>query len=464
MKLRTRLVLWLTLLLVAVVVVFGAVLVQINRSILIGQIDDELTSYVADANPFNRRGRPAGFPFLPDQQAVALFRFDETGQILGVTPSGLPDSPDPLPDVENLASPDDGMYLTDLVAVDRSIRYRAVVFEAVENTTALVAVPLEDVEASLESIRNTTLVAAAFIALIGGTATWWTVTRGLRPVEEMVRTAQEIAGGDLTSRVEDVDAATELGQLGAALNDMLAKVESAFVTEREAQTRLQRFVADASHELRTPLTAIGGYMELYQKGALEGEELERVVGRIRKEATRMQRLVDDMLLLARLDQAPQSTTRAFDVMGVVGDAVNDHRAIDSSRPVTVSGPDSLAIRAEEIQVAQVISNLLANVRTHTPPGTDIEVVVERLGDAVLISVSDNGPGVDPDHLPHLFDRFYRADKSRTRATGGSGLGLAIVAAIVDMHGGHVTAENRESGGARFLVRLPAAPAQPVPVA
>jgi len=461
MKLRTRLVLWLTLLLVAIVVILGAVIVQTNRAVLIGQIDDELLSALQLNTRPTRRGRPAGFGFLPDDQAVALLRWDPTGQVLA-QPSGYPDSPDPLPDVSQLNSPTDGPYLTTLVATDRSIRFRAVVFEPAENATAVMAVPLEEVEASISAILNTTLIAAAAIALIGGAATWWTVTRALRPVEEMVTTAQDIAGGDFTSRVEDVDPHTELGQLGGALNDMLARIESAFETERDSQTRLQQFVADASHELRTPITAIAGYMELYQKGALSGHELDRVVARIRREATRMQRLVEDMLLLARLDQEPAGVAREFDLMGVIGDAVNDHRAIDSGRSVRVSGPDEIMMRAEENRISQVISNLLANVRVHTPDTTSVEIAVTAAADDVSIVIGDNGPGLDPDHIPHLFDRFYRVDRSRARATGGSGLGLAIVSAIVESYGGSVAASNGPDGGARFEVRLPLAPnTQPV---
>ncbi len=463
MKLRTRLVLWLTLLLVAVVVVLGSVMVQTNRSVLIRGIDDELLSSIQVGNGPIRRGRPAGFSFLPDDQAVALVRWDPTGQVFAQA-SGSPDSPDPLPDVSELSSPTNGPYLTTLWGTDGSIRFRAVVFEPSENATAVMAVPLEDVEASISAIVNTTLVAAAAIALIGGAATWWTVTRALRPVEEMVTTAQGIAGGNLTSRVEEVDPNTELGQLGGALNDMLTRIESAFETERDSQTRLQQFVADASHELRTPITAISGYMELYQKGALEGEELDRVVTRIRRETTRMQRLVEDMLLLARLDQEPVGTTREFDLMGVVNDAVNDHRAIDDERSVKISGPDTLMMRAEESRISQVVSNLLANARVHTPATTSISIEVGPDQDGVSITISDDGPGLDPANIPHLFDRFYRVDRSRARATGGSGLGLAIVSAIVESYGGSVTASNRPDGGARFEVRLPLLPAdQPVTV-
>lgn len=461
MKLRTRIVLWLTLLLVAIVVVLGAVIVQTNRSVLIGQIDDELLSALQINTGQTRRGRPAGFGFLPDQQAVALIRWDPTGEIFA-QPSGYVESPDPLPDVSALRAPDGGPYLTTLTATDRSIRFRAVVFEPGENTTAVMAVPLEEVEASISAILNTTLLAAATVALIGGAATWWTVTRALRPVEEMVATAQGIAGGDLTRRVDDVDPHTELGQLGAALNDMLARIEAAFETERDSQTRLQQFVADASHELRTPITAIAGYMELYQKGALSGEELDRVVARIRREATRMQRLVEDMLLLARLDQEPAGASREFDLMGVIGDAVNDHRAIDSGRTVTIAGPPAVKMRGEEHRISQVISNLLANTRVHTPDSTAVEISVNVTEDDVRIVIADDGPGLDPDHIPHLFDRFYRVDRSRARATGGSGLGLAIVSAIVESYGGSVAASNGPEGGARFEVRLPmAADAQPV---
>ncbi len=456
MTLRARLLLALTILLVGTVMVLGGVVVQTNRSILIGQIDEELRTFALGARFGGHRGRPPGVSFLPDEQAVALLRFDATGQVLAATPSGVVDSPDPLPAIDDVKSPSEGPYLVTLPSADGSIRYRAIVFDGGDQATLVLAVPLEEVEAAISAILRTTLLAAAVVAAIGGVAVFWTVTRALRPVDEMVATAQEIAAGNLTRRVEQADSITELGKLGAALNDMLAQIEAAFATERESQARLQQFVADASHELRTPLTAISGYMQLYRQGGLSGPELDKAVDRIRRESLRMQRLVDDMLLLAKLDREPAAVEREFDVVGVIHDAVNDHAAIDETRHVQVTGSSRAIIRGEEHRIAQVMSNLLANARVHTPADTTITIHVKTSVDSVVVEVEDDGPGLEPAQLDRVFDRFFRADKARTRATGGSGLGLAIVSAIVSAHGGTVVAANRAEGGASFTVTLPSA--------
>jgi two-component system OmpR family sensor kinase len=303
---------------------------------------------------------------------------------------------------------------------------------------------------------RTLLLAGAGIALIGATATWWIVDRGLKPVDEMVDTATAIAAGDLSKRVPEAPPASELGQLSLALNDMLGQIEDAFDHESEANERLKTFVADASHELRTPIAAIQGYAELYQRGALaDQDQLDNAMRRVASDAARMKRLVADLLLLARLDEgAAVEQYQPVNLMHLVNDAVTDSSAIENERPIAIEGNEALRVMGDEQQLSQVLANLLANARMHTPAGTPVTVRITSADSSAVIDVIDSGPGLPDGTADKIFDRFYRADPSRARKSGGSGLGLAIVAAIVDEHGGTVEAANEPGAGARFTVRLP----------
>jgi len=283
------------------------------------------------------------------------------------------------------------------------------------------------------------------------------VRRGLEPVDEMVDTATAIAGGDLSRRVPEAAPTTELGQLGTALNEMLGQIETAFEHEAEAQDRLKAFVADASHELRTPIAAVQGYAELYRQGALDDDEkLDNAMRRVGHDAARMQRLVTDLLLLARLDRGESIERRPVRISALVQDAATDSAAIDPDRPISVEGDEGLKVMGDDHQLAQVIANLLANARAHTSPGTPVAIKYRNDGGKVVVDVIDNGPGIPAGAERKLFDRFYRVDPSRARRSGGSGLGLAIVAAIVADHGGSVEAASEPGHGARFTVRLPLA--------
>ena len=291
----------------------------------------------------------------------------------------------------------------------------------------------------------------------------------LRPIEEMARATSRIAEGDLDHRVVHPPDGSEVGRLGAAFNVMLDRISDAFgaqrasLVEKEAsEARLRRFVADASHELRTPLTSVRGYAELYRAGGLtDPADLERAMGRIETESTRMGRLVEDLLLLARLDEGRPLRLAPMDLSAIVADAVADARALDPDRPISVDIAESIVVRGDEDRVRQVVGNLLGNVRVHTPSGTPGEIVVQEIDDTdvdgarvAVLRVVDHGPGIPPDHIDRVFDRLYRADQARTRDRGGSGLGLAIVAAIVDAHGGSIAAEPTPGGGATFTVRIP----------
>jgi two-component system OmpR family sensor kinase len=236
---------------------------------------------------------------------------------------------------------------------------------------------------------------------------------------------------------------------------MLTHIEEAVEVEMEAQDRLRRFVADASHELRTPVTAISGYAELRRRGGLTTpEEEEKAWSRIESEGRRMGSLVEDLLTLTRLGQGKPLDLAQVDLARVARNAAQDHQVIDPERPITVIATDALVIEADEERLHQVISNLLSNVRVHTPPWTKVEIALVERNDDIVIVVADDGIGFPEADLDHVFDRFYRADPSRSRRSGGSGLGLAIVAAIVIAHGGTVEASNVEGGGAKIGITLP----------
>lgn len=346
-------------------------------------------------------------------------------------------------------------------------RYRVMAFTAVNRRTGqdvalVVAVPTTEVDETVGQVVRATVITAAATLVGVASLAWLLVRLGLRPLRRMERTAAAIAtAGDLHQRIEHPGARTELGALGATLNTMLARLEDSFAAQRDTEARLRRFVSDASHELRTPLTSIRGYAELHRRGGDTPEQVGRSMGRIEDEAGRMSRLVDDLLLLARLDESSPLEREQFDVAMTVGDLVGDLRAVDPERPVSLRAEQGLVV-GDRHRLAQAVANVLTNARVHTPPGTPIDVRVATAdgGRAVEIEVADRGPGLPASARERVFDRFYRTDVSRTRAAGGSGLGLAISAAIVEAHGGTIAVTDTPGGGATFRIRLPAAPASP----
>jgi two-component system OmpR family sensor kinase len=462
LSLRTRLVISFTVLLLLVIAAVGLVASSSIEGILMGQIDRTLVGFAS-------RGPGPAFQFQlpgPDDSEgseqllvpIAEVLVDVDGNVLLARPSGFQDDPDPLPDVSKL--PDTTEPFT-IPAVDGSFDYRAVAVtiptELTEPdvVTLVHAAPLTEVDEATDSLVQALVLAGLAVLVLGGVVTWWTVKRAMRPVDQMIDTAEAIASGDLSQRVPNLEPGTELGRLGSSLNEMLTHIEAAVETEKEGQERLRQFIADASHELRTPVTAISGYAELRRNGGLTTpEEEDKAWSRIESEGHRMGSLVEDLLLLTRLGQGQPLDISEVDLVQVARDAAVDHSVIDSEHPVSFSGPDSLVIAADQHRIHQVVTSLLSNVRVHTPPWTNVEIsVAERDGNAVL-EVVDNGTGFPSASLNHVFDRFYRADPSRSRRSGGSGLGLAIVEAIVTAHGGSVAASNVEGGGARVTVTLP----------
>jgi two-component system OmpR family sensor kinase len=324
------------------------------------------------------------------------------------------------------------------------------------------------------------LIVGMIVLALLGAAGYVLVRNSLRPLTEVERTARAIAAGDLSKRVPVGDDRTEVGRLSTALNGMLSRIESAFHAQqaseeqaRGSEERMRRFVADASHELRTPLTSIRGFAELYRQGAVDSrEDVARLMQRIEAEGARMGLLVEDMLLLARLDQQRPLTITPVDLAEVAGDAVHDARAVQPDRPVALHLDESLTdvpvVLGDEARLRQVVGNLMTNALSHTPPEARVTVSLAEEADApgiVVLRVSDTGPGMTPADAERVFERFYRADASRNRAVGGTGLGLAIVASLVAAHGGTVELTTAPGRGATFTVRLPRSgppPAAPAP--
>jgi two-component system OmpR family sensor kinase len=326
--------------------------------------------------------------------------------------------------------------------------------------TIVIAAPLTDIDEAMSRLLLQEALVIALILLLLGAVAWAVVRVGLLPLDRMGHTAGAIAGGDLSRRVESTDPRTEVGRLGIALNAMLDRLERAFSERQASEDRLRRFLADASHELRTPLASIRGYAELFRMGAArEPEEVAKAMRRIEDEAARMGVLVEDLLMLARLDEIAEAPHSEVRLDTLAGDAVDDARATAPERPIELVEDGEAVVMGDAHQLRQVLGNLLRNALVHTPAGTPIEVAVAVDGAVVRVAVRDHGPGLPSEDPDALFERFWRAEGGRERGKAGAGLGLAIVAAIVDAHGGEVGAANASGRGAVFTVRLPVAGAR-----
>ncbi|HEU5469918.1 MAG TPA: ATP-binding protein [Actinophytocola sp.] len=337
-----------------------------------------------------------------------------------------------------------------------------------------VAMSLATVESTTRQLVVIEVVAGSLLLVMLGSVGFSVVRLGLRPLTRMEQTAAAIAGGDLDQRVPETDARTETGRLGRALNTMIGRLSMAVRQRERSEARMRRFVADASHELRTPLTSIRGFAELYRRGGATAEsDVDRLMGRIEEEAVRMGRLVDDLLLLARLDEQRALEAEEVDLVVLAADAVHDVSARDPDRPVRLETPDGpVRVTGDEHRLRQVTMNLVTNAVTHTPPGTPVTVTVSagrgaagrpvasagalRDGpvEAAVLEVRDRGEGIPAEAAPLVFDRFYRVDAARSRRSGGTGLGLAITAAIVAAHGGRIDLHSRPGVGSTFRVLLP----------
>jgi len=361
------------------------------------------------------------------------------------------------------------------IAVPRVNRSTPLGDTASDGGSVIVSTSMSQVDSTVDRMWHIYETTGLGLLLLLALAGWFAVRSGLRPLTRIEQTAAEIAAGDLSRRVPQLAAPnTEIGRLSGALNGMLAQLETAFAARAESEARMTRFVADASHELRTPLAGIKGLTDLHRMGALaDREDIDATMSRIARQSDRLARLVEDMLLLARFDEqalrtagvpagqhTPALNLAPTDLRTLAADALHDVRALDASRPVTLTGPDgdgtpsSAPALADEARLRQVVTNLVGNAVTHTPPGTAIRIGVGTVDNDAILEVADEGPGLTPSQTARIFERFYRADTSRTRTTGGAGLGLAIVDSLVTAHAGHVEIRSTPGQGATFRVRLP----------
>ncbi|HZD87289.1 MAG TPA: HAMP domain-containing sensor histidine kinase [Gaiellaceae bacterium] len=330
---------------------------------------------------------------------------------------------------------------------EESFRVRASIEPQNRKRILLVATSLGSVDGTLHRLLLIEVIATAAVLAALAALALWVVRLGLRPLREIEGTAAAITSGDLSRRVDHPDPRTEVGRVGSALNTMLDRIEA-------SDRRLRRFVADASHELRTPLAAVRAYAELFERGAASRpEDLERSLTGIARESERMSGLVEDLLLLARLDEGRPLERDEVALDELVAEAVDAARVVDPERPLDVELEPTIVL-GDRDRLRQVADNLLSNVRAHTPPATPARVSLQRDGAQAVLTVADSGPGMSEEEAARVFERFWRADESRSRARGGAGLGLSIVGAIAAAHGGRASARSAPGEGATFVVELP----------
>ena len=318
----------------------------------------------------------------------------------------------------------------------------------------IIATPLDDVIATLHRLLLIELLVTAAVLAAIVLVGLWIVRLGMRPLAGIERTAAAIASGDLSQRIERAEPETEVGRLGLALNTMLQQIEAAFRAREASEARLRRFVADASHELRTPLAAVRAYAELFRRGAdRRPDDLARAMSGIEREGERMSVLVEDLLLLARLDEGRPLERKAVDLDQLAGEAVETARTVEPERPIALVVEPAVVLGDRE-RLRQVLDNLLSNIRMHTPPGTPARVSVSRSNGSAVLEVADDGPGMSAEAAERAFERFYRADATRSRSSGGVGLGLSIVAAVAEAHAGAASASSEPGKGTSFLITLP----------
>ncbi len=462
MSLRLRLVVGLALLLTAGLAVFGVATYSVYSNSEYGRLDERLRNTNGRIIPtlldaaglipgpgFGGAERPGGGFF----DGYAEIR-DATGTVLATDPEAPTSVPD-LPD----ALPKDGSFLT-VGSSTGSGEWRVYVQSFRDQSDGAVyevaiAVPTDQVQESLNRLVLIEAIGGGSLLVLLAVGSWFLLRRGLRPLEDMADSARSITEGDLdlSQRVAPADGRSEVGQLGLALNTMLGGIETAF-TEREAtEQRLRQFLSDASHELRTPLTSIQGFAELFRLDQ-QGTQIDRgtVVRRIEEESARMRVLVDDLLLLARLDETRPRDTVPVDLTVLAADACTDAAATAPDRRITLHAPEPVVVAGDGDHLRQAIANLVTNALKHTPAGSPVDVSVDWKDRTARLEVRDHGSGLDEASLAHVFDRFWRADQARVGA--GSGLGLSIVSAIAAEHHGEARATNHPDGGAVFTLELP----------
>jgi two-component system, OmpR family, sensor kinase len=451
MSLRRRLLFSLLLLLV-VLALGGVTVVRAQRAYLVDQVDEQLeivrpTIAGASVGP-DLQGELGGRDIPQGNFSLALLAPDGT-----VTPFLEGGGPLDTPELSNLdqSTLSAGVNFTaDAVESGSQVRVMSIA-RAADGNWLIVAFPLDNVNDAQRRLIVSLLALGLVIGVSAACVAWWIHRLGLRPIEQLTRVSSSMVAGDRSQRSATVDPNTEAGKLGLAFNLMLDERD-------DVEDRLRRFVADASHELRTPLTSVRGFLDAFASGRFETEASQAdAVRRMTRETLRMQHLVEDLLVLADTDRQRPLRRTHVDVGLTVRDIVQDAQAIHPSRRIDITVPvDPLMITADLIAMQQIVAALVDNALTHTFDDTIVRCGVDRQGDDVVISVIDDGPGVRPEEVELVFERFYRADASRTRhGRGGSGLGLSIVKSLVEAHGGSISLHSPPNQGCQIQVRLPA---------
>jgi two-component system OmpR family sensor kinase len=471
---RARLVGILVVLLVVALALTGLGTQVILKQYLAKQVDQNLSK--AAVNPLiDGPGRNNRMPDddtnqLPTQYVVfkALVGYQPYVSL----PQAVRDRPEVGPQLPSLTVDQavDRSGLSTVSSIDGSQRWRLAIYPLTNTDTGevagyvIVGLSLNQADAAIDQLQLIFLGLGAVLILLCALLGWLAIRRAFVPLTEVEETAAAIAAGDLSRRVPEHPASTEVGRLTSSLNGMLGQIENAFRSREASEQRTRRFAADASHELRTPLASIRGFAELYRQGAVrEPEDVARTMGRIEDESRRMGALVEDLLLLARLDEQRPARTDPVDLAVLAGDATHDARGLAPDRTVRLvgldagRGPEPTVVIGDDNRLRQVVGNLVGNAARHTPAGTPIEVAVGHAAGLAVLEVRDHGPGLPAEHAVKVFERFYRVDASRARSQGGgSGLGLSIVTAVVTAHGGRVGVAPTPGGGATFRVELPLA--------
>ena len=462
MSLRARLLIG-TALIAVVLGVAAFAIARTTRANLIDQVDTQLQS----AGP-QLGGGPGGGPGGSGRGGPRLSNFylgviSASGNLITRAAPELIGAvaPEPILDDGAVEALRAGRIVT-VRSDDPDIDYRMQARVEGDDAITVLALPLDGVDEAVQRLIAVEAASVLAVLAVLGLAMWWVIHLGVRPVQRMTETAGAIAAGDLSRRVPEGAAGTEAGALGVALNGMLGRIEEAFDQRAASEARLRQFVADASHELRTPVATIRGYAELYRTGALDQPaELDDAMRRTEQEALRMGSLVDDLLHLARLDQGRPLERAPVDLGRLADDAVQDALAVEPTRAVRAVAPESAVVFGDQARLHQVVANLVANALVHAP-GAPIEVRVRTEGGHAVIEVADEGPGMTDVDAARAFERFYRADASRSRHHGGSGLGLSIVEATVRAHGGTTSLITAPGVGTTIRLQLPLRPSPAAP--
>lgn len=476
--LKARLIIIMTTILIVGISVASFVTTGLLKNYLLDKLDKQLNDQgptlalqlINYSTTSNTESFPSNFyiGLFPDEQSPVQWTMQQTTEKYGI-----PDLTEVnLDTIRYQESPFtvEGINLLDESTNTSTWRVLPVRTWFVDGTqgVSFVGLPMAEIYATIAQVNRIFFLVTLAVSTIGAFVGFIAVRRSLKPLSNIERTAAAIAQGDLSRRIPARPASTEVGSLALSLNQMLTQIEAAFAAQEKTEKKMRQFISDASHELRTPLATIRGYGELYRMGAITNpDDLKDTMRRIEDSAHRMGDLVEDLLQLTRLDESVEVAVHALDISVIANDAVGDLRALDPTRQVKLvplkpeGSLQSCFVLANENQIRQVVSNLIGNAARHTPEGTPVEIAYGTMqhndGELVVLQVRDHGPGVDAQYAEKIFERFYRIDSSRQRASGGSGLGLAIVQAIMTSSGGEITVSQTPGGGLTVQIAFPIAP-------